>query len=429
MQLPLPTDPEVRQWYQENINAGFYSLLSFMGLDSSEVYAEGWTVRSADGREFIDLVGGYGSYNFGHRHPAIVAAVKEQLERMPMSSKLLLNPVLAGLCHDLAAIAPTGLTNTFISNSGTEAVECAIKLARLATHKPGVISARNAYHGKTLGSLSSTHRESYQKPFEPLMQYFSEVPFGDAEAVEAAIHENTAAVMLEPVQGEGGIIVPPEGYLSAVRAITRRRGVLLIADEVQTGLGRTGRNFACEREGIEPDILVLAKSLGGGIMPIGATMGTKDVWKAFEQQPLVHTSTFGGNELACSAGRAALRVLTEENIAAQALNTGAHFLAGLDTMAREFPQLISEVRGIGLMIGIDTPSTDIAQMFIANVLEQGVLVAFALNRPGVIRIEPPLIIPVPVVDDALRRLRIAAAATVAIGQQYGLFETTQEGKA
>lgn len=182
-----------------------------MGLDSAEVWAEGWTVRSADGREFIDCVGGYGSYNFGHRHPRIVAAVKEQLDRMPMSSKLLLNPVLAGLCHDLAGIAPGELRNTFISNSGTEAVECALKLARLATGKPGIISARNAYHGKTLGSLSSTHRDNYQKPFEPLMQFFSEVPFGDAEALEAAIHENTGAVMLEPVQGEGGIVIPRPG--------------------------------------------------------------------------------------------------------------------------------------------------------------------------------------------------------------------------
>lgn len=176
--------------------------------------------------------------------------------------------------------------------------------------------------------------------------------------------------------------------------------MLLILDEVQTGLGRTGRNFACEHEAAEPDMLVLAKSLGGGIMPIGATMGTAAVWKHFEQNPLVHTSLFGGNELACAAGRAALQVLVEEDIAAKSAATGAHFLAGLHALAADYPQLIAEVRGIGMMIGIDTPSTDIAQLFIATVLEQGVLVAFALNRPGLIHIEPPLTMPVAVVDEA-----------------------------
>src|SRR5690606_31269399 len=153
----------------------------------------------------------------------------------------------------------------------------------------------------TLGSLSSTHREHFQSPFRPLIANFGVVPFGDLEALDAAISDSTAAVMLEPVQGEGGIRVPPPGYLTGVREITRKHGVLLILDEVQTGMGRTGRNFACEREGVVPDILVLAKSLGGGVMPIGATIGTEYVWELFQENPLVHTSTFGGNELACAA--------------------------------------------------------------------------------------------------------------------------------
>lgn len=420
--LPLPADADVKAWYQQNVNAGLFSLLSFMGLDTAEVQAEGWLVRTGDGREFIDLVGGYGSYNFGHRHPRIVAAVQEQLARMALSSKLLLNPVLAGLAHDLAEIAPAGLSKTFVSNSGTEAVEAALKLARLATGKPGFVTTTNAYHGKTLGSLSGTHRDSYQQPFRPLMQYFVEAPYGDSAAIEAAIGEDTAAVMLEPVQGEGGIIVPPDGYLRELREITGRRGVLLILDEVQTGMGRTGRNFACEREGVTPDMLVLAKSLGGGVMPIGATMGTEAVWKNFESSPLVHTSTFGGNEMACAAARAAIRVLVEEDIAGQAAASGAHMLAGLRALAADFPQLITAVRGAGLMIGLDTPSADIAQLFIANVLEQQVLVAFALNKPGVIRIEPPLTISLEAIDSALASLRIAAEATLAIGEQYGVFE-------
>ncbi|MCC7478584.1 aminotransferase class III-fold pyridoxal phosphate-dependent enzyme [bacterium] len=424
--MQLPSESEVKLWYQQHVNGGFLSLVSFMGLDSTEVEAEGWTVRTADGREFIDCVGGYGSYNFGHRHPAILAAVSEQLGRMPMSSKLLLNGQLAGLAHDLAQVTPAGLDYSFISNSGTEAVEAALKLARLTTGKPGVISATNAYHGKTLGSLSSTHRPSYQTPFAPLMDHFGEVPFGDADALEAAINEHTGAVMLEPVQGEGGIILAPPGYLTAVREITRRRGVLFIADEVQTGLGRTGRNFACEFEGVEPDMMVLAKSLGGGVMPIGATIGTARVWEKFQQDPLVHTSTFGGNELACAAGRAAIALLQSENLAQRAAENGRLLLEGLRALQARYPQVIREVRGIGMMIGIDTFSQDISQLFIANVIEQKVLVAFTLNRPKVIRMEPPLTMSASVISEVLQRMDTALAATAALMEQYGLAEPDAE---
>jgi putrescine aminotransferase len=418
--VTFPSDDHVKLWYQQHYNAGFFGLLSFMGLDSAEVEAQGWTVRAADGREFIDCVGGYGSYNFGHRHPRIVAAVAEQLQRMPMSSKLLLNGQLAALCHELAQAAPGELTHTFVSNSGTEAVEAAIKLARLATHKHGVITATNAFHGKTLGSLSGTHREAFQQPFTPLLEHFGKVPFGDLDALEAAITDDTACVMLEPVQGEGGIILAPDGYLRGAREITRKRGVLLVLDEVQTGMGRCGFNFAGEREDVDPDIMVLAKSLGGGVMPIGATMGTAAVWNNFEQNPLAHTSTFGGNELACAAARAALAVLVEDNLARQAAVTGAHFLAGLHTLKEDYGDLIAEVRGVGLMIGIDMVSSDVSQLFIAYVLQLGVLIAFALNKPGVIRIEPPLIMDTATVDEVLKRLRQALEDTRGVAQQYGL---------
>lgn len=420
--MTFPSDEQVRTWYQQHVNAGLYGLLSFMGLDSAEVEASGWTVRSADGREFIDCVGGYGAYNFGHRHPRIVAAVREQLERMPMSSKLLLNAQLAALAAELAAITPGELQYTFVSNSGTEAVEAALKLARLASGKPGIVSATNAYHGKTLGSLSGTHRDALQQPFRPLMEHFGQVAYGDLTALEATLagSDDIAALMLEPVQGEGGINVPPPGYLAGAAELCRRHGILLIADEVQTGIGRTGHNFACEAEGVEPDILVLAKSLGGGVMPIGATLGTPRVWQALERNPLIHTSTFGGNELACVAARTALVVLVEEDLAARAAVTGAHFLGGLRVLAADYPDLIAEVRGAGLMIGIDMVSSDVSQLFIAYVLQQHVLVAFALNQPGVIRIEPPLALPIEVVDEVLGRLRIALDATRGVAEQYGL---------
>jgi putrescine aminotransferase len=418
VQIP---DPELlKKLYREHINAGFYATLAFMGMDVAEVEAQGWLVHTADGRELIDCLGGFGSFNFGHRHPHIVAAVMEQLTRMPMSSRMALNPVQAQLAAKLAEITPAGLEYTFFSNSGTEAVEAALKLARLATHKPGIISAKNAFHGKTLGSLSSTHRESFQQPFRPLMQHFVEAPFGEIDALAAVIDEHTAAVMLEPVQGEGGINVSPPGYLAAVRELTRERGVLFILDEVQTGMGRTGRNFACEYDGVCPDMLVLAKSLGGGVMPIGATLGTPAVWAAYNDAPTVHTSTFGGNQLACAAGLAAIEVMLNENVAQLAAENGAMLLAGLQQLAGEFPQIIKQVRGLGLMIGIELHATDLSQLMIANMLEHGVLVAYTLNHTGVVRLEPPLIMPRAVCEDVLIRLRAALGGTLEVMQQFGL---------
>jgi putrescine aminotransferase len=411
-------DSLIQQYYKSHVNSGLYGLLSFMGLDSAEVDAEGWLVRTADGREFIDCVGGYGAYNFGHRHSRIVAAVERQLRHMPMSSKLLLNPVMAELAHKLATLLPGELSFCFFCNSGTEAVEAAIKLARLATGKPGIVSAHNAFHGKTLGSLSSTHRVQFQQPFLPLLSGFTEHTFGDIDALAAALTDEVAAVMLEPVQGEGGIIAPPAGYLKAVRDLTRERGVLLIIDEVQTGMGRTGFNFACEADGIEPDLMVLAKSLGGGVMPIGATIGTPEVWKIYQDHPLLHTSTFGGNQLACAAALEAIDVLEEEGLAARAADTGNYFIDRLRKVAAAYPDLVREVRGRGLMIGMDMVSTDASELFIASVLEQRLLVAFALNQPGVIRFEPPLIMPAQVVDDVVVRIESALDATKQMISQF-----------
>jgi putrescine aminotransferase len=422
--VQLPANEDVKRWYQDHVNAGLLAVFAFVGTDVAEVEAEGWTVRTADGREFIDCIGGFGAYNLGHRHPRIVAAVQEQLARMPMSCRLALNPQQAALAHELAELAPGELQYTFFSNSGTEAVEAALKLARLNTHRPGIISAHDAFHGKTLGSLSSTHRRSFQQPFEPLVPHFSEVPFGDLDALAAALSDTTAAVMLEPVQGEGGINVAPEGYLEGARELTRERGVLLILDEVQTGIGRTGFNFACERWHVSPDIMVLAKSLGGGVMPIGATLGTAEIWQPFQDAPTVHSSTFGGNQLACAAAREALRVLVEEKLALQAQEKGERLIAGLRETAALFPDLISEVRGVGLMIGLATTDPDISQLLIANLVARGVLVAYTLNQTGVIRLEPPLITPTEVLDTVLERIRTALAGTRQSLEQFGITPNT-----
>jgi putrescine aminotransferase len=304
----------------------------------------------------------------------------------------LLNPWAGHLARQLAAIAPGDLKYSFFCNSGTEAVEGAIKLARLYTKKTEIISTRNSYHGVSMGALSATGRDVFRKPFEPLLNGFVHVPFGDIKAMEAAITDQTAAVILEPIQGEGGINVPYEGYLRKVRQLTKKRGVLLILDEVQTGMGRTGRMFACDHEGVVPDILCLAKALGGGVMPIGAFMSTSKIWRVLEPNPSIHNSTFGGNPLACTAASSCIEVLLEEHLPARAAVMGNVFMRRLRELQDRYPKLIADVRGRGLLIGLEFTSREVREQVQVDLFRDGVLVAATMNADKTVRIEPPLII-------------------------------------
>jgi putrescine aminotransferase len=266
-------------------------------------------------------------------------------------------------------------------------------MARLASGKTRVVATVGGYHGKTMGALSATGREVFRKPFEPLVPGFTHVPFNDAKAVAQAIDEETAAVIVEPVQGEGGIICPSTDYLPAVQRICRERGVYLILDEVQTGLARTGAMFAAEHWGVTPDLMALAKALGGGVMPIGAVIGTAEVWeKVFGVNPLIHTSTFGGNPLACAAGLAGIRAIEEENLIEAARVRGRQLLSGLQKVQQGFPESLVEVRGIGLMIGVEFAVKDVAELTINGMARRGIIAAYTLNNPNVIRFEPPLVI-------------------------------------
>lgn len=344
------------------------------------------------GKRYLDCLGGYGIFNVGHRHPKVIAAVKAQLDQVCLHSQDLLNPWSAHLASQLAAIAPGDIQYAFFCNSGTEAVEGALKLARLYTGKTEIISTKNSYHGVSLGALSATGRDCFRKPFEPLLNGFVHVPFGDIKALEKAINKNTAAVILEPIQGEGGINVPSEGYLRKVRQLTKKKGVLLILDEVQTGMGRTGRMFACDHEGVVPDIICLAKALGGGVMPIGAFMASAKVWKVLEPNPSIHNSTFGGNPLACTAASATIEVLMEEHLPARAAVMGNHFMRRLQELKKKYPKHIMEVRGRGLLIGLEFTSQALRCDVQTELFHRGVLVAATMNSNRTIRIEPPLII-------------------------------------
>jgi putrescine aminotransferase len=378
--------------YSDHLNPSLAKLMAFAGF-GVEMDAEGCVITDHEGRQFIDCLGGYGTFALGHRHPKVVEAVKSQLDHMGLSGKAFFSKPAADLADKLAAVTPEGLEYSFFCNSGTEAVEACLKFAKAATGRSRIVSTIGSYHGKTAGALSVTGREKYRKKFEPLVPGAAFVEFGDGAAAVDAIDAGTAAMIIEPIQGEGGIIVPPDGYLSTLRQACDRHGVLLIVDEVQTGLGRTGLMFACERDGVRPDMMPLAKSLGGGVMPLGAAVGTEAIWQAvFGENPLAHSSTFGGNGLACAAGIAALQVLQDEGLVERSAVQGRLLLDGLKTASDSAPGLVAEVRGRGLMVGVEFAMDEVGELVVAQLMKRGVCVAYALNNPRVLRFEPPLII-------------------------------------
>ncbi|MBR4847616.1 MAG: aminotransferase class III-fold pyridoxal phosphate-dependent enzyme [Phascolarctobacterium sp.] len=400
--------------YEKYINPAQAKLFRFMGLASVEGYAQGWTITDSEGREFIDCLGGYGMFALGHRHPKVVEAVEKELHAMPMCGKVLFNRPMGELAEALAEITPGDLQYSFFVNSGTEAVEGCLKVARLATKRSKFVAAENAFHGKTMGSLTATGRDLYREPFKPLLDCFTHVPYGDASTLEAVVDEETAAVILEPIQGEGGIIVPPAGYLKEVKAICEAKGALLIADEVQTGIGRTGTWFGVEHDGVKPDLMACAKALGGGVMPLGAIIGTPAAWQGLIEAPFLHTSTFGGNQMACAAGVATIKVIKEEDLLRRSAETGAYFKAGLEQIQKEFPEVIAEVRGKGMMLGVELTREGAGGMLMSLMIDKSIIVAYTLNNPKVIRIEPPLIMPKEVVDYVLENFRSAVAMTASV---------------
>lgn len=394
------------------LNPGLAKLMAFAGF-GAEVRGEGLYLFDHEGRKFLDCLGGYGTFSLGHRHPAVVAAVRDGLDRLGMSGKAFFSPNSADLAELLVENSPAGLDLAFFCNSGTETTEAALKFAKAATGRVKIVSTHNAFHGKTLGALAVMGREKYRVKFEPLMPGAEFVPFGDVAAAEAAIDGDTAAFIVEPIQGEGGIRVPPEGYLRALRAACDRHGALLIADEVQTGLGRTGTLWACDHDAVAPHILTSAKALGGGVMPIGATLYTAPVYDAvYGDSPLAHTSTFGGNPLACAAALATVRTILDEELPRRAAEMGERMLDGLREVAARHADTVLEVRGRGLMIGLEFREDEVGELVVAALLRGGVCVAYALNNPRVLRFEPPLIIGPAEVDFAVEAVDKAIAETM-----------------
>lgn len=412
--------------HQNFINPGLVRLLGFLNFDKLFVRAENCSVWDSDGNEYIDFLGAYGALNIGHNNSEVIEALKS-VDALPNFLQISLNPLTGALASNLAHLCPGELKHSFFSNSGAEAVEGALKLARASSGKSRIVSCEGSFHGKTFGALSVTGRKKYQKPFSPMLPGVSFVPFGNADALRKALAaKDVAAFIVEPIQGEGGIIVPPDGYLRDVRKICSETGTLLIIDEIQTGLGRTGRMFACEYEDVSPDIMCLAKSLGGGIMPLAAYIATEKVWKSAYgtlDKAVLHTSTFGGNTRAVTAGLAALEVTLREDLPGQAEEKGKYFLAELQKLKQKYP-IIKEVRGRGLMLGIEFAqpknnflnkvtrgnfeklSYEYVGSLIAGELlnKHHIITAYTLNNPKVIRLEPPLTISYEQIDKFLKAL-------------------------
>lgn len=396
-------------------NSALADMLRGLGFDLAFKRAQGCSIFDENGVEYLDFLGGYGALNIGHNHPHVINGLQALLSQgLPNILQASLNPFAGELMKMLAGLTGGELQRVFFCNSGAESVEAALKLARIYTRREVIIATQNSFHGKTLGSLSATGREKYRKYFMPLLPGFMHIPYNDLESLEKALCENkVAAFIVEPIQGEGGVHVPDAGYLGKARELCHKHSALFILDEVQTGFCRTGRMFAYQYEGVTPDIMCLAKSLSGGIVPIGAIMTTNKIWKrayGTSDTALLHTSTFGGNTFAAVAGIKAVEVMSREQLSFAASHRGQYLISALNDLRFEYPEAIKEIRGLGLLIGIEMhPSSgsmgalsaldpEIAQNGTGSIVvkrlfkEHRILTAFTMNNPSVIRLEPPLTI-------------------------------------
>ncbi len=381
-----------------------YGAHNYKPLDVVISRAQGVWMWDVDGNRYLDCLSAYSAVNQGHCHPRILRALVEQAGRVTLTSRAFRNDQLPLLEQELCEL--TGYEMTLLMNSGAEAVETAIKAARkwgytvkgVARDRAEIVVCAGNFHGRTTTIVSFSTEPQYRDGFGPFTPGFRIIPYGDAQALEEAITEDTVAFLVEPIQGEGGVIVPPAGYLKAVREICSRHRVLLMADEIQTGLGRTGRLFACDWEGVRPDVLIIGKALSGGFYPVSAVLASREVLGVF--RPGDHGSTFGGNPLACAVAREALRVIVEEDLPARADRLGQYFLGRLSRIESEH---IREVRGRGLLLGVELrQEAGGARRFCEALREKGLLCKE--THEHVIRFAPPLVITEEEIDWAMERI-------------------------
>lgn len=403
--------------FAEHFNKGWLDYRKSV-TQAGQWAATEWTGRGATfedvlGRKFIDFLGGFGMFDLGWSHPEVVAAVQAQLQRTPMPSQELIDPLRGVLARVLAEITPGDLKYAWFAASGTESIEAAIKLAKVYTQKPAFIVAVKGFHGKTMGSLSMLGKADYRQPVG--LMYGGpvyHVPFGDAAAVEQQldicdkIGVGVAAVLMEPIQGEAGGIIPPDDFWPRIREATKKYGALLIADEVQTGMGRTGKLWGVEHWNVVPDIIAVAKSLGGGVMPVCAVITTEEIFQPFMYpNPFLQTTTSGGGALACSAAIAAINVTVRDRLWEAAEEKGNYIMPRVQELAAKYPKVYSKVTGKGLLIGQHFQSPEIGGAVAAALFKRGVLVAGTLTSAQTVRIEPPLVITYDEINQGLDALK------------------------
>ena len=388
--MTAPTDRDrVLDRYTKHVNKSLASLARLIAAPV-EVAAAGSKVRGSDGQTYLDC-GGFGVFLLGHCHPAVVAAVREQLGRNPIATRLFLNPELAQAAADLAGITPVGLDYVFLTNSGAEATELGLKLARLAG-KRHLIAMHGGFHGKTLGALSVTGRAQYRDPFGPLLPMVDFIQFGDPGALRAALTAKSA-VLLEPVQAEGGVRLPPDGYLRQVRQACNETGAVMILDEIQSGMGRLGAWWGADLADVTPDVLLTGKILGGGVMPVGGVVTSAQLFAPLNADPLLHSSTFAGSPLAAAAVTATIRVIKSEGLIERTRELGPQVRdLAVEAVTAHCPHLVTEARGEGLLIGVDFISADAATEFLIGLLEERVIPSYSLNCSNVLRLTPPAIL-------------------------------------
>jgi putrescine aminotransferase len=405
---------ETVESYEQYYNRGFIgyrkSVTEAGQFAALEWSGEGSRLCDLLGREYIDCLGGFGIFSAGVNHPKIIKAVTDQMQRMALNSQELLEPWRAALARVLAQVTPGNLQNSFFINNGTDAIEGAIKLTRLYTKRNTFISAIGGFHGKSMGSLSLMGKASFREPFEPGLQDVRFIPYGDADALESefrrceAVGVRIAGVVLEPVQGEAGGVVPPPEFFPRARELCTRYGALLIADEIQTGMGRTGKLWGVDHWNVVPDIMCVGKSIGGGVMPLSAFISTAEIWEVMVPNPIIHSTTFGGNPLACAAGLAAIQVTLEEDLPGQAAMKGEFLLRELACLREKYPRVLKAAQGKGLLIGMEFPVQEIGWKVASGLFKRGVLVAGTYSKAQVIRIEPALGISMELLQEMLNRL-------------------------
>ena len=374
--------------------------------------SEGCYIYDQYGRRFLDLFDAYGNQSFGYGHPRLLAALRRQLDSGHTNScKIFFEEGPAKIGEALAALTDGALPCSYLTNGGAEAIDGVLKLARAHTRRPKFITAENAYHGKTFAALSAACRPEYDKMFEPMMPQFQAVPFGNIEAMERAIDDQTAAVLLEPIQAEGGIVVPDDEYFPRLRQLCTERGALLICDETQTGFGRTGRFFGFEHFGIVPDLISIGKSFGGGMLPVAAILCREEYWTPFRVAPLSFGSSLGGNPLACAVGLETLAMASDPEFLADIRRKGDYVGERLHAIGEAFPQLVAGVRGKGLLWGVKLYDDAVGGLLIRQLFERGAISTFTLFNSCVFRIEPPLIITTDQLKDGLDALEEAFEVT------------------